>query len=214
MFWSKKRIGDLVIPPFSQLVKRTRILVIDNDKNSFPLEILRKEGYAIDYWPKVENLSKLQDGSFDIIFLDIQDVATEYSKDDGMGILELIKETNPSQIVVAFSAHSYDLGKNKFWKLADDSLCKPVDAATCKKIIDDLIVNKITPEHYWSAVTGMLNQMGVDRKKTEKIESDVVDAINKKSNKSFGEILESYVGGGDKIVRLVLLIEKISALIG
>jgi DNA-binding NtrC family response regulator len=156
MFYSKRKIDALAQPPVDDVRRRTRILVIDDDENSFPIQILRQEGYTIDYWDKVNNLHQLEEGDYDIIILDIQGVAKELDREDGLGILKHIKEVNPSQIVVAFSGHSYDLSKAEFWKIADDSLAKPVDATKCKRLIDNLIENKRTPIHYWKAVSARL----------------------------------------------------------
>lgn len=167
-FGSKKTVAGLPMISFSEVKKRTRIVVIDDDPNSFPIEILKKEGYAIDYWEDVKELSKLEEGAYDIIFLDIDGVGIEYSDEEGLGILEYLKNKNPSQIVVAFSCHSFDLSKNKFWKLADDSLCKPVQAAKCKEIIDSLIKNKHNPVHYWSSVSQLLMHQGYSEKKIKK----------------------------------------------
>lgn len=138
-FLKYKKMHNLPTLSFPELKKRTRIVVIDDDPNSFPIEILQKEGYAIEQWLDIQELSKLDDGFYDIIFLDIQGVGLAYSDQEGLGILEHIKQSNPGQIVVAFSGQSFDLSKTKFWNIADDALCKPVQAAKCKQVIDDLI---------------------------------------------------------------------------
>jgi hypothetical protein len=78
-FGKKMTIGDLPAPSFQELKKRTKILVIDDDENSFPFELLRREGYSIEHWPRVESLSPLEDGHYDIIILDIQGVAKHLS---------------------------------------------------------------------------------------------------------------------------------------
>jgi len=96
--FKKRKIAELPAPPVAELRRRTRILVIDDDPHSFPFDTLRREGYAIDYWAKVENLQTLEEGRYDIIFLDIQGVAQEYSKEDGLGVLEHLKQANPSQM--------------------------------------------------------------------------------------------------------------------
>ncbi len=179
MFWFGKKmtVKDLPVPSFADLKKRTKILVIDDDEHSFPFDILRREGYSIEHWPKVESLAALEEGHYDIIILDIQGVARELSLDDGLGVLELVKKANPGQIVVAFSSHSYDLSKNRFWRLADDSLCKPVDVSTCKRLIDSLIETKRTPQHYWKALGALLNSQGLSIKQVAKIEDKVVRAL-------------------------------------
>jgi DNA-binding NtrC family response regulator len=212
--FGKKKIADLPAPPAAEIIKRTRILVIDDDPHSFPIETLKREGYAIDHWPKVQNLRTLEEGQYDIIFLDIQGVAQEYSKDDGLGVLEHLKEVNPSQIVVAFSAHSYDLSKNRFWRLADDSLSKPVEAAKCKRLIDNLIESKRTPSHYWQAIVTLLQRQGLTAKQIERVEDKVARALAKKDQKGIMEALEPVVKNTELVVRLAGIAMKIAALFG
>jgi len=213
-FFRRKTIGDLPKPTDNELRARTRILVIDDDPHSFPFEALRKEGYAIDHWLKVENLHTLEEGQYDIIFLDIQGVALEYTTDDGLGILEHLKEVNPSQIVVAFSAHSYDLSKNRFWRLADDSLNKPVEATKCKRLIDNLIESKRTPARYWQSVKVLLQQQGLNEKEIMRIEDKIVRALEKKNKRGISETFESAVDNADFAVRLVRIVGKIASLLG
>jgi hypothetical protein len=86
--------------PFNEIRKRARILVINDDKEAFPYNLMQKEGYNVQYWQKVENLHDLENGEFDIIVLDIFGVATaEMSTNNGLGILEHLKKHNPAQLV-------------------------------------------------------------------------------------------------------------------
>ena len=148
--WSwfrSKPLATLAKPlDIAQLRKRAKILVIDDDPNAFPVQVLKDEGYTIDHWTEVTSLERLERGDFDVIVLDIAGVATKFTKMDGLGILEHLKQANPTQIVDAFSGQSFDLGKNKFFRLADDALAKPVDALKCKQVLDHLLETKFTVE--------------------------------------------------------------------
>jgi len=177
--WTKKTLPDVSPVPLDELRKRARILVVDDDETSFPLELIRNEGYCIDYWPKVKGLKELEEGFYDIVILDIGGVAGEFTKEDGLGIIEHIKKQNPSQIVVAFSGQSFDLSKNRFWEMADDSLCKPVDATMCKRLIDHLILTKISPRHYWEPMERLLRDEGFPEKTISKIEDDLARAVKR-----------------------------------
>ena len=210
----KLTIADLPAPSLSELKKRTKILVIDDDENSFPFELLRREGYSIEHWPRVESLMALEEGQYDVIILDIQGVAKHISQDDGLGVLDLIKKTSPSQIVVAFSSHSFDLSKTRFWKMADDSLCKPVDAATCKRLIDNLIETKRTPHHYWSAIVDLLNSQGASPKQVAKTEDKVVRALRRKDASGLSEVLKHSLDNADIGVKAIGIGCKIVALLG
>ena len=212
--FSRKTISDIPSPPLEELRKRARILVVDDDENSFPVELLKKEGYAIDYWPKIESLSKLERGDYDIIILDIGGVAKEYSSEDGLGVLEHLKEVNPSQIVVAFSGQSFDLSKNRFWQLADDSLSKPVDATKCKRMIDNLLQTKMTLHNYWQAAVQILKAEGVSDDKIKNLEKKVVDTLQRKEKTDVQTMLNSVCNNTDIAVRLIKVVMKIIAIFG
>jgi CheY-like chemotaxis protein len=211
----KTRIADVAKPiPLDEIRRRAKIIVIDDDPNSFPCDILRKEGYTIECWEKVESLSRLERGDFDIIILDIGGVASHYSPQDGLGVLEHLKNYNPSQIVVAFSGQTFDLGKTRFWKMADDSLSKPVDVIKCKEVIDHLLQEKFTIEHYWQGLIVLLRSEGMTEEEIEKLEKRVAGAIKKGNKNELTSILKSITEKGEIAVRLAGVAAKIIALCG
>jgi DNA-binding response OmpR family regulator len=209
------RIVDVTKPiPLEEIRKRAKIIVIDDDPNSFPCELLRKEGYTIECWQKVESLSRLEKGDFDIIILDIGGVASEYSPQDGLGVLEHLKNYNPSQIIVAFSGQTFDLGKTRFWKMADDSLSKPVDVIKCKEVIDHLLQEKFTLAHYWEGLTSILRSEGISDTDIEKIERRVAKAIKKGDKKEVMSTIKSVTEKAEIAGRLLLIADKIVTLFG
>lgn len=53
--------------------KQAKILVID-DQEPPMLTLFKRDGYHIERWAEIENLSRLTDGNYDVILLDIQGV--------------------------------------------------------------------------------------------------------------------------------------------
>ncbi len=92
-FFKSKTITEIAPAlPLSELRKRARILVVDDDETAFPYKLLQKEGYNVTYWKRIENLRNLETGEYDIIVLDIQGIANpKISEDDGLGILVHVK---------------------------------------------------------------------------------------------------------------------------
>jgi len=193
MVWGRKqRLSDLPVQPFDEIRKRARILVIDDDEKAFPYKLLQKEGYNIQYWPRVDELRDLESGAFDVIVLDIYGVASkDISTNDGIGVLEHIKKSNPAQLVIAYSGQKYDFSQAAFWKLADDYLGKPSSLIDCKERIDALLKQNFNPLHYWNAVIDALSHAGVPEKKIQAFEADVVESIKSKSHPSVETIEKS-----------------------
>lgn len=184
--WHRKTIADVNVKlPLSELRKRARILVVDDDASAFPHRLLQKEGYNVTYWQKVENLRDLENGEYDIIVLDIYDIAApDVSATGGLGVLSHIKKYNPSQIVIAYSGQKYDLKHADFWNIADDYLGKPSSLLDCKQKIDGLLEKKFTANYYADVLRKLLREHGVDEKRIKKLEKLIVQKKDQPSEVS------------------------------
>ena len=62
-FFKKNKWPNL---PWDEIKKRSKILVID-DNEFYYKQLFTKDGYTIEQWHDVEDLSKLEYGHFDLI---------------------------------------------------------------------------------------------------------------------------------------------------
>jgi CheY-like chemotaxis protein len=216
--FSRDSIDDLKIPRDSEEIrKRIKIVVIDDDEASFPYQLLRLSGYTIEWWSNVDDrgLERLEKSQFDIIILDLNDIASpEISSSDGIGILERIKEVNPTQIIVAFSGQEYDIEKTQFFLMADDTLKKPVDIVKAKNLIDRIIDQKINIGYFWSAINSYLTKEKVNRKKIAKIEREIIKAIKNNRSINYKLISEKILNGTDAAIKVINIIHKLSNILG
>lgn len=178
-----------VTDDFDELKKRTRIIVID-DENSFPTKLFKDEGYSIDKWDLVKDYSKLENGFFDIIILDIKGVAKHISEEDGLGVLISLKKNNPAQIIISYSQHSYDLSKIEFFQLADDNIAKPSDYLKIKSILDNLISTQFKPDRYINTLNQILLKNHIDEKNIKKIKVEIAKAIKTKKTPDWNNSLD------------------------
>lgn len=207
--FKKRKLSDLNIKmPLKEKRKRAKILVID-DEETFPIDLLSKEGYNIQYWEKVESLRTLEEGEYDIIFLDIFDVAKDISKEDGLGVLEHLKKYNPGQIIIAYSGRSYDLNKTKFWRLADDTLAKPSDLVTCKEVIDKMLEDRFNIHYYWESLKQLLTDNNIDHNTITKLEDRLAKALRKGKKVSVAEFLPIGIRTTELIARIAPLANTI-----
>lgn len=172
---------------FEELKRRLRILVID-DEDGFPVQLFIEENYAVEKWNKVTDYGKLENGYYDIIVLDIKGVAEHISIDDGLGVLEGLKRKNPNQIIIAYSQHSYDLSKARFWELADEKIAKPSDFLRIKEKIDKLILESYRPDRYVESLHRILLDANVTKREIDKIDSKIVTAIKAKTTPQWDEL--------------------------
>jgi DNA-binding response OmpR family regulator len=193
-------------PPydFEELKKRTRIVVID-DEESFPVKLFQNEGYSIDKWDSVTDYGKLESGFYDIIVLDIKGVALHISEDDGLGVLESIKENNPAQIIIAYSQHIFDLSKSRFWELADEKIAKPSDFLKIKNKIDSLIRNKYKPERYIDSLHAVLIKNRIANKEIRKLDSSLSKLIKTKNKPDWDLLLDFSSQNSDLTKQIVAI---------
>jgi hypothetical protein len=131
------------IPPSPSLEtvrKSARLLIIDDQV--FPAgRLFKRDGYHVERWSKIENLSKLTDGHYTLILLDLHGVAlTESPQRAGLGILQHVKGSNPTQLVIAYSAQKWSISNRDYFELADAVLDKGMDYVDFKNEVDQLLL--------------------------------------------------------------------------
>jgi hypothetical protein len=207
IFWQNKygKITELKSQAeFNDLKRRIRTVVID-DEDSFPVNLFQAEGYSIDKWPKVLDYGKLESGFYDIIVLDIKGVAQHISEDDGLGVLESLKKTNPAQIIIAFSQHSYDLSKARFWEMADDKIAKPSDFLKIKGTIDTLIKTKFKPDRYINTLHDVLRKNNISERDIKRLDTQITKSIKDKRNPDWNTLL-NFVNNKTELVNQLIAI--------
>ncbi len=213
MLFGKKTINSIQARfDFDKRRRITKIVVIDDDPTSYePFEPLRDEGYIIDYWEKIRELGKLERGEYDIIILDIKGVGQEWSPEEGFGIMDLLKSRNPLQIIIAYSGETFDLGKKKFFRMADDMIPKAtITPAICKRVIDNLIETKLSPKPIWDSIKKLLSEHGVSNRKMAQIEHNVVQILEHSPNQlKIEEVLKNVVKDEQLWSSIILMVFKL-----
>jgi len=136
-FKSKRNKKNNIIVP--QAKAAPKILVIDDHANPI-VKLLRTEGYDVDEDNgSLSNLRNLENGHYDLILLDFDGVGVEFSKKQGIGVLEHIKTKNPKQKILAYSNKNWGLDYQEFIQLADGVLGKAAGYGEYKRKIDELL---------------------------------------------------------------------------
>ncbi|NOT78276.1 MAG: hypothetical protein HOP07_04660 [Bacteriovoracaceae bacterium] len=180
MFKSSK-IVELKLP-MPLIKERANILFIDNEKVEL-IETLQLEGWHVEYWDDVKSLKDLEEGKFDIIFLDIGGVGKAYAPtEEGFGILTRLKSVNPTVCVVAYSGMSFDASKAQFWAKADASLSKSAGAIDAIELLEELLTKKYNSKVLWDDFKSILKINHATDKQIELIQNAIfIDSKN--SNK-------------------------------
>lgn len=91
--------------------KKLRILFVDDDDLEV-IHTLKSEGYDVEHWKDVENLSGITDGRYHVAFLDVRGVGERYGG-NGLDILKYVATHNPLIYTIVFSAKPFTPGESE-----------------------------------------------------------------------------------------------------
>jgi DNA-binding NarL/FixJ family response regulator len=200
MWRNKKAVR---VASIEEMRKKSRILVIDDQV--FPYqELLKRDGYDVERWAEVENLSKLTDGYFDILLLDINGVGLKESpKRQGLGILEHVKHSNPAQQVVLYSSRPQSITQREVLILADKVLDKKSEYVEYKTAIDDLLQTRFS-EGYFISV--MNRELGPDAALAPHAVPKALRALRKGNTERFHDYLIDALKDPETVSTVVAII--------
>lgn len=158
-----------------EITKRAKLLVIDDSE--FPLiKSFRKDGYNASKWSDVKDLSQLETDAYDLILLDLEGVGRALSPDQGFGILRHIRETNPTQLVIAYSNQEWSLEYQPFFEEADAALPKTkTDYYEFKRTVDGLLDRRFSLDFYVERAEDELGESrGLAPKAAEKVREAIL----------------------------------------
>ncbi|WP_419771321.1 MAG: hypothetical protein ACNI3C_05905 [Candidatus Marinarcus sp.] len=214
MFWKKYKYDDIKSVEFNELKKRIKIVVIDDEEDSFPIKHMQSLGFTIEYWKEIDinNIKRLEDGNFDLIILDIYGVVNPQLGQDltGLDILKSLKHRNPKQLIIAFSGSSYEIDKGEFWKLADDFLKKPSTTFETKERLENIINQNYSINTLINNLKMVISRQIQDSNKESDIEKIISKAIiTKNGNIDFVKLVRLGVQDTAAITTIVTTIINI-----
>lgn len=185
-----------------EMRKKSRILVIDDQV--FPYQdLLKRDGYDIDRWAEVESLTKLTDGYFDILLLDINGVGLKESpKRQGLGILEHVKHSNPAQQVILYSSRPQSITQREVLLLADKVLDKKSEYVEYKGAIDDLLQTRFSPGYF---IAVMNRELGTSAALAPKAVPKALRAIRKGNTEGFRNYLSNALNDPETVATIIAI---------
>ncbi|MFC1633481.1 response regulator [Planctomycetota bacterium] len=202
---------------FSQEVRKSihnaKICIVDDQiehLKSF-MDGLRKEGFTnLTEKAHVESVNELLESGYELIILDLKGVADEISAEDGIGIVDTLKQSDPALPILIVSGTSTTPDKARILSKADLIRSKPVLPADLASDVEDILKTRKDP--YWSAVTvlkelqriqpDIAHNLGyVDRLKLWWLQRTIVSDI-KKCDK----------GVISKVIKVASIVEKLGSL--
>jgi len=206
-FFKKETFDDIPLVDLDDLKKRTKMVVIDDEEDSFPVEGIQNFGFTVEYWSLLDSnkLKRLENNEFDIIILDILGIVdeNELGEINGIDILKNLKSTNQNQIIIAFSGSTYDVSKGEFWKLADGFMNKPIQLLNTKEKLEQIIKDNFSNEKLILKLQDLMKLQIENQSDYKKIEDYIVSSIKKQKKLDLTKLVKSGITDTSGILTIV-----------
>ncbi|HVQ90569.1 MAG TPA: hypothetical protein VMU51_06005 [Mycobacteriales bacterium] len=191
-------------PPSLEVIRKTARLLVIDDQTFTPQRLFTRDGYHVERWSKVENVSQLTDDHFDLILLDLHGVGLSESPErQGLGILQHVKQTNPTQLVIAYSAQPWNITNRDYFALADAVFEKGDDYLAYKKKVDDLLLRRYSVGYF---IAKMNQELGDVAASSPKAVAKALAAIRRGSTSQLRSYLEKSIQDKGTIDRVIAII--------
>lgn len=134
-------------------IRKAKICIIDNQIDDLKSlhDSLKAEGFSnLNKFKKSPAINEILNAHYDVVLLDLNDVANEISADDGLGVLKLLKEREPSLPILVVTGQNIPPEARDTINLADLLSKKPVYAADLANDVDTLL--KSFHDKFWGSL--------------------------------------------------------------
>lgn len=212
-FGKKYTFDDIQKNDINDLKKRIKIVVIDDNKDSFPVDTMQDFGFTIEYWSIINSkkFKRLENNEFDIIVLDIEGVVdtVELGEKDGLDILKILKNKNKKQIIIAFSGKTYDVSKGEFWKLANGFLKKPINALDTKETLEDIIIENYSINNLIEQMQKLIKKEVENNNDISSLENIIVKSIKKDKELNIMKIVKMGIADTSGLLTIYTALNEI-----
>jgi DNA-binding response OmpR family regulator len=208
MFFEKKRIENLNLKmPRDELVRRSRILIIDDERPEL-MDDLKAAHFSVDHVADIgpDKIDLIERSVYDLILLDFGDVGAAFGQDQGLSLLRHIKRVNPAIVVLSYTSKALETRHADFYRQTDGVLAKDAGIQESLEKIEDALHKAHCIENVW---TGLLSLCDVRRGSPEDLEWQDLFVRGRTSERKLRslqtKIMSVINSDGTKTVALALL---------
>lgn len=181
-FAKKKKLDSIKFSiPREDLIRKSRILLIDNEKPDV-FEDIKSAGFSIDYVEDVnkENIHIVD--RYDLIVLDFGDVGRDFGDGEGLSLLKYIKRVNPAIVVLAYTSKALTSQNSDFYRISDLVLGKDTGIQDTLEKVESGLILAHSPKYRWNAILKISN-IDIGGDEDSKLQDQFIAAISDKSKR-------------------------------
>jgi DNA-binding response OmpR family regulator len=151
-----------------EAIRKSRICIIDNALDDLKSlhDNLKKEGFNnLEKHKSAPSINKILSSHYDLIILDLNDVANEITEEDGIGVLKMLKERQPTLPILVVTGQRISPDDHPALSNADLIRKKPILAADLASDVETIL--KMSRDRFWGALSILreLNKIDIELKK-------------------------------------------------
>lgn len=157
MFFEKKRIESLNVKmPRDELVRRSRILVIDDERPDL-IDDLKAAHFSVDHVPDIgpDKIDLIERSLYDLILLDFGNVGIAFGQDQGLSLLRHIRRVNPAIVILSYTSKALETKHADFYRQTDGVLAKDAGIQESLERIEDGLRKAHSLDNLWMGLLAL-----------------------------------------------------------
>lgn len=175
IFKRKRDFDDINHISRDDLIKKSRILIIDDDGTIMLKDFLQQQGFSVDHDKLGNDLGKYTSGLYDLIILDYHGVGNELGGRHGLDLMRFLNKNLVSTRVLAYTSRSLSAAESDFFKMAHAVLQKDLGLADSMEIIEDQLRTTFDKNYIFENIA---KELGIkDEAQKNKLKAKIVSCI-------------------------------------
>lgn len=171
-FFRDKEFQAEVNIPRQEIIKKTRIAIIDDDEQLLLIDFLKTQGFSIDHDRIGNELSKYSSGLYDVIIVDYHGVGIGLGDGQGLDLLRFLKKEAIGTRLIAYTSRSLSSSEADFFKLSHAVLPKDWGVMDSMELIEDQIRKSYNKDYLFDE---LIEGLGIkDQKSTRELKTKLI----------------------------------------
>jgi hypothetical protein len=170
-----------------EIIKKTRIAVIDDDEKLQLIDFLKKQGFSVDHDRKGNDLSKYSTGIYDVIIVDYHGVGSDLGNAQGLSLLRFLRKEAVGVRLIAYTSRSLTASEADFFKLSHAVLPKDWGVMDSMELIEEQVRITYSKSYLFDE---LVDGRGIKDSKTKKeLKNKLIECIEGGERDEFNKYL-------------------------
>lgn len=148
-----------------EIIKKTRIAIIDDDEKLLLIDFLKNQGFSVDHDKEGNDLAKYSTGIYDVIIIDYHGVGADLGNAQGLSLLRFLRKEAVGARLIAYTSRSLTASEADFFKLSHAVLPKDWGVMDSMELIEEQVRTTYNKNYLFDE---LVDGLGIKDSKTKK----------------------------------------------